>query len=446
MKLTIEKLSFGPAAIAHDESGRVIFVDGAVPDDTVEAEIYKEEKRCAFASVKEILEKGPHHVSAPCPLVDICGGCPWGNVVHEMQLQTKEQNVKDALIKNAHLDPAVVDELVAPITASKDPWGYRNKIELTFNRGAKKLQLGMHTLPPQNFVEVPQCPLLPKPYQDLPHKIRGALAYALGAEERPFHRIGIRASARTNNVEISLWGPPSPLNRNRVAQTLADATSATSIVRCLTKGTDKKRLVSKLEVLAGKGFWEEAFGPYRMRFSAPSFAQANTEGAEKLIQTLTHTLAGAPSSEEVPPNGTAFDLYAGAGTFSFPLAATFEEVEAVESSSYAVRDLRRNTKINGVENVFITGGDATKEFPDLAAPDCILVDPPRSGLTQNLIEKISDSGASTFTYISCNPQTLARDMARLAEINAYRPTSVHPFEMFAQTYHAETIAFFSRNS
>lgn len=439
MKLKIEKLSFGPAAIAHDTDGRIIFVDGAVPGDTVDAHIYKEEKRCAFASVGEIIEKGPYHAEAPCPLVGICGGCPWGNVSHKTQLEAKERNVRDALLKNAGLDPIFIEQIISPIKPVKNPWGYRNKIELSVKHDTGKLILGMHALPPHRFTAVSQCFLLPKPYQDLPNRIGGALAFALAAEEQPFRRISIRASARTRNLEVSLWGPPAALNRNRVARTLSDAIPATSIVRCLTKGIEKKRSVSKLEVLAGKGYWEERIDAYKLRFSAPSFAQANTESAEKLIEAVEDALQDK--------TGTAVDLFAGAGTFTLPLSARFAEVGTVESSGFAVRDLKRNAKLNRIDNLLITGGDAFKEFPTApSSPVCILVDPPRSGLTPQLIKKISGSMASALIYVSCNPQTLARDIKRFQDQRIFYPVHIQPFEMFGQTYHLETIAILSRKA
>ncbi len=555
MKLTIEKLSFGPGAIAHSEDGRTIFVAGGVPGDTVEASVYEEKKHVAFASIDTVLEEGPHHVSAPCPYVGKCGGCPWGNVSQELQRKAKVQNLRDALLRLARLDEATVDSVLRPLVELEKPWGYRNKIELSPDPTSARFALGMHGLNPLEFVPLMSCHLLPKPYQALPKKITGALSYALGtnatcgankskagplpyapgsnnpgrtnkinaganfyvmdatAPERidannpAMHigRVGIRASEKTGSLEIALWGAPGPLNRNRVADILREATGASSIVRCLTKGSSKERRVTKVEVLSGKGFWEEEIDHRRMRFSAPSFAQANTAGAQQLIRfvqkclmedsfneecfseecigaELQHSmeaslsdlpleaeahhpvdasLSKAPDAAEnssftasslaekgaLP--GNAFDLYAGAGTFTLPLAERCAFVSAVESSGFAVRDLRRNVESAHLDNVAIEGGDAAREFPHVTpgdAPDVILTDPPRAGLDKQVINAIAGAGAKMFIYVSCDIQTLARDIQRILATGAWNLVCVQPFEMFGQTYHTETIAVFKKAS
>lgn len=547
MKLTIEKLSFGPGAIAHSEDGRTIFVAGGVPGDTVEASIYDEKKHIAFASIDTVLEEGPHHVSAPCPYVGKCGGCPWGNVSQELQRRAKVQNLRDALLRLAQLDEATVDDVVRPLVELEKPWGYRNKIELSPDPTSARFALGMHGLNPLEFVPLTSCHLLPKPYQALPKKITGALSYALGANAacgankskadalsyapgsndpgrtnkinagansyamdataperidtnnpaRHISRVGIRASEKTGSLEIALWGAPGPLNRNRVADILREATGATSIVRCLTKGSMKERRVTKVEVLSGKGFWEEKVDHSRMRFSAPSFAQANTAGAERLIHFVQDLLkegrfsrecfgaelqhstdaslsdlhleaeahhpvdASLSEAADAAENSSfaasslaekdalpkdAFDLYAGAGTFTLPLAERCAFVSAVESSGFAVRDLRRNVESAHLDNVAIEGGDAAREFPHVTpgdAPDVILTDPPRAGLDKRVINAITAAGAKMFIYVSCDIQTLARDIQRILDTGAWNLVCVQPFEMFGQTYHTETIAVFN---
>lgn len=473
MRLTIEKLTFGPGALAHNEDGRTVFVAGGVPGDTVETSIYEEKKQVAFASIEKILEKGPNHVSTPCPYVGRCGGCPWGNVSQELQREAKVQNVRDALLRTAKLDEDVVDNALLPLVPLEKFWGYRNKIELSPDPTSTRFALGMRALNPSEFIPLASCHLLPKAYQTLPKKITGALSYALGANipgrmssDNPsthINRVGIRASERTGSLEIALWGSPGSLSRNRVASILSEATGATSIVRCLTKGSSKERRVIKVEVLSGKGFWEEKIDERRMRFSAPSFAQANTAGANKLIRFVRESLKeGRPSVDQSShetikaashrftnkASGDAFDLYAGAGTFTLPLAEHFASVWAVESSGFAVRDLRRNVESAHLGNITIHGGDAAREFPRLPsgeAPDVILTDPPRAGLDKHVVEAISAAGADTFIYVSCDIQTLARDIRRILTTRAWNLLYVQPFEMFGQTYHTETIAIFTKS-
>ena len=161
IQLKIDRLTYGPDAIARDEDGRAIFVQGAIPGDTVEAEIYEEGQRFAKAKTVRILEASPDRVKAPCPFVGICGGCPWGNIRYEAQLEAKRAHVVDALVRIGHIPQDRAEELVLPCAAPGDPWGYRNKVELAFARHGKRTIVGMHALD-GSVIKVPTCPLLQK--------------------------------------------------------------------------------------------------------------------------------------------------------------------------------------------------------------------------------------------------------------------------------------------
>jgi 23S rRNA (uracil1939-C5)-methyltransferase len=139
----------------------------------------------------------------------------------------------------------------------------------------------------------------------------------------------------------------------------------------------------------------------------------------------------------------AMDLYCGAGTFTLPLARRAAFVSAVESYGPAVRDLRRNLERANLENVDAQGGDAGREFPDTDA-DAIVVDPPRAGLAENVIRQLCEQPARAIAYVSCDPATLARDLARFEEIGTFAPTRITPVDLFPQTFHVETVVLMSR--
>lgn len=145
-----------------------------------------------------------------------------------------------------------------------------------------------------------------------------------------------------------------------------------------------------------------------------------------------------PREEDV-----AMDLYSGAGTFTLPLARRCDFVDAVESYGPAVRDLRRNLEEARLDNVDAVGGDAGREFPDDEA-DIIVVDPPRAGLAEDVVRQLSEQPARTIAYVSCDPATLARDLARFREIGAFDPVSVTPVDLFPQTFHVETVTKLQR--
>jgi 23S rRNA (uracil1939-C5)-methyltransferase len=204
----------------------------------------------------------------------------------------------------------------------------------------------------------------------------------------------------------------------------------------MTRGPEKARRIAGVERLSGTGSWHERILDEDMRLSAPSFFQVNTKGAEKLVELV---LAGlAPAEDDV-----AMDLYSGAGTFTLPLARRCSYVAAVESYGPAVRDLRRNLESSGLDDVDAVGGDADREFPDEDA-DVIVVDPPRAGLAPHVVEQLSATGARAIAYVSCDPATLARDLARFREAGTFEPVSVTPVDLFPQTFHVECVTILTR--
>lgn len=231
-----------------------------------------------------------------------------------------------------------------------------------------------------------------------------------------------------------MWTKPGGFPRSHVAKILQDSLKATSVVRVMAD-PGKARKIKGVEVLAGKGYWEEKLLGLQYKVSAPSFFQVNTEQAETLIKAVLEGLNVTGDSYQA-------DLYCGAGTFTLPLAEHAGEVFAVESQASSVRDLRRNLELNDLFAEVI-GGDSARELPELGELDGLVVDPPRSGLAPSVPADIAATGAKRFAYVSCNPSTWARDVARIEECG-YRLTRTTPVDLFPQTYHIETVSIFER--
>ena len=436
-RLTIERMGYGADAIAHDADGKTVFVSGGVTGDVVTACIVSDGASFSRARVDEVLEPSKLRVASACPFSSVCGGCPWASLSYPAQLEAKRSNVIDALTRIGHMDPARVDELVSACVEPGEPWGYRNKVELAFNREGKRSTLGMHTAGAQGIVRVDRCRLLDPAHSSLTKSVSGALTYLSNANSLDFERIGLRVSARTRDVEVALWTETGSFPRSQAARVLGDATKATSIVRVMTKGPSKARKVAGVECLSGTGSWTERVGDETMRLSAPSFFQVNTKGAEILIELVMDALD--PQEDEL-----AVDLYCGAGTFTLPLARRCDFVAAVEAYGPAVRDLRRNLEINKLDNVDVIGGDAVREFPDQDA-DVLVVDPPRAGLAPEAIDLIASTSARDVAYVSCDPATLARDLKRFVEEGTFSPVKITPVDLFPQTFHCETVVHLKRN-
>lgn len=436
LELSVERMSYGPDAIAHTPEGKTVFVRGGVPGDVALVSIDSDGSSFSKGHVVDVIDASADRVMPRCPYASLCGGCPWAQMAYPTQAAAKRAGVIDALTRIGHFPAEESERLVAACVSPSAPWGYRNKVELAFSRHAGRPVVGMHAPEGAGVVKVSSCMLLDKAYAGAVKSVAGAVSYLAGSCDLEFERIGIRASTRTRELEVSLWGAPGGFPRAHAAKIISDSTKATSIVRVMEKGPAKARRIAGVEALFGSGSWGEIVGSERMRVSAPSFFQVNTLGAEKLVELVMDALGPGEEDE-------AMDLYCGAGTFTLPLARRASFVSAVESYGPAVRDLRRNLESAGLDNVDAVGGDAKREFPDTDA-DLIVVDPPRAGLAEDVVRCLSDQPARSIAYVSCDPATLARDLARFVDMGSFRPMRITPVDLFPQTFHVENVALLSK--
>ena len=432
----IDSLAYGSSGVGRLASGKAVFVDGTVPGDTVAIELVSDGKSFARGKVVEVLEPAPDRVTPFCPYAGICGGCPWAQVSYEAQLKAKRANLVNSLVRIAKMDANRAEELTAECVPSKRRTGYRNKVELAVGRdGAGRIDLGFHQLASDKLITPDACPLAHDAIAKAPKALRGAIRFLNSRQDLGIFRVGIRHSLRTKSLEVALWTTPGPAPRAQIAKVVEDALRPTSIVRVLAE-EGKARKVKKVEVLHGAGSWEEELAGFRHRVSAPSFFQVNTAQAEKLI---TLALEGLPLEE----GDFVADLYSGVGSFTLPLAAAGCDVVAVESAGSSVRDLRRTADKYQMP-IEVLGGDSARELPTLGELDALVVDPPRAGLAQSVPADIAAAAPRRVAYISCDPATLARDLANFAQVG-YHPTSITPVDLFPQTYHVETVVLLARN-
>ena len=433
MKVTIDSLAYGGDGIATLDDGRTAFVAGSCPGDVVDIAILSDHGRYVKAIVEDVIQPSPERIDPPCPFFGTCGGCQWQHISYPAQLSAKQAALTDALQRIGRLDPPpVVDECIP----SPQQFGYRNKIELIAEDRSGRLDLGFTRAGTDEVISIPECMLLPKKLQKAPGSLQGALRYlsSRGRDLR-LQRVSLRVAANTGDIEVALWTEPGDFPRQIVADTLSEAVGATSVVRCLVKGAPKKRNVSGVEVLKGKGAWRERLAGRSMLASAPSFFQVNTPMAEELVGVvLEKATKGSPSE--------ALDLFCGAGTFTLPLAAEIDYVACVESSRYALKDLRRNLDAADL-HADVIAGDAAREISGLSEFDVVVIDPPRAGLSPQLARAITQMDLSRLIYVSCDPSTLARDAAILDE-GGLRMRGAKVLDLFPQTYHVETVAEFSR--
>ncbi len=318
------------------------------------------------------------------------------------------------------------------------------------------------------------CSIAHSKMQNAACALRGALRFVQGSSDFNIFRVGVRASGRTNSLQVAIWTDPGAIPRLKVARVIEDAMHPTSIVRVMAK-PGRARKIKGVEVLSGEGFWREELCAQSFLVSAPSFFQVNTLQAENMVRAVMGFLSAkddvelqefldrwredcscSPSEknnnnkkhkkrEDAPSllGLKVADLYSGVGTFSVPLATHGADVVAVESASSSVRDLRRNAD-NAQTYIDVLGGDAAREIKALKNIDALVVDPPRAGLDRSMSASIADAGPQKIVYVSCNPATLARDVSRL-ETSGYSLKAVLPIDMFPQTYHVECVSLLQKN-
>ena len=441
--ITIERMGYGAEAVGHLPDGKTVFVESGAPGDVASVGVVEDKPTFARARIAKLEQPGACRVMPKWAEPAASGAAPWQHIAYDAQLEAKRANVVAALARTGGFGDAAA-ELVEPCLPSKRQWGYRNKLELGAQWDAKgTFNLGFHQEGSPDVMQALSCPLAHDAIAKAPKALRGALRYLQGSDDLGIFRVGVRTSVRTRETEIALWTRPSGFPRAAAAKMLKSSLKATSVVRVIAD-PGKARKIKGLEVLDGKGCWQEQLLGARYVAHAPSFFQVNTAQAEKLMEQAIRMLGG--SVGEGGPEGLdgllVADLYAGCGTFGVAMARAGADVIAVESAASSVRDLRRNADENYVD-IDVIGGDAARELPELGGLDALVVDPPRAGLADGVPADIAAARPGRVVYVSCNPATWARDVRRFEDVG-YRLERVQPVDLFPQTYHVELVSCFVR--
>jgi 23S rRNA (uracil1939-C5)-methyltransferase len=437
LELSVDSLAFGGAGVARLD-GYVVFVQGGMPGDRVRAEVQKAKRAYAEARAVEILAPSPERVAprAEHP------GAPWQVLPYERQLQVKHAQVDDALRRIGRL----TDFELEPIVAAVQPWRYRNKLEYSFGTDADgRLVCGFHAPGRwEEIVELSDCLLASEPANAARERaVEWCRAQGLTAFDRRTHEgflrnLVVRESRRTGELQVRLVTSPGELDR---AGLVAAAGPVAGLLWTRSDSLAETTTEGETELLAGSDHLEEEIGGMRVRIASNAFFQTNTEMAERLYGLAI---------DYAQPTGTdrVYDLYCGIGTIGLMLAPRVAEVWGLELIEEAVADAIANARLNEVDNARFFAGDvrlALRELVQQAGrPDTLVVDPPRSGLSQKVVRRIIEAGPRRVVYVSCNPTTLAPNAAQLVEAG-YRLQRVRPVDMFPQTPHIECVALLERS-
>jgi 23S rRNA (uracil1939-C5)-methyltransferase len=419
VKLTIEKMIYGGEGLSRLPNGKAAFLPFVLPGEEVEATVTEEKSGFARAIVDEVLTPSANRIVPVCPYFASCGGCHYQHTDYVSQLEIKRSVLRETLRRTAKLDWQ--NEIV---THAAEPWNYRNRTRIKV-RGGQNFSAGYYRLASHDLLAVEQCPISSP-------AINRALAqlWQMGkAQQVPegVEEIEFFANHDDSRLLIEVFGQADAPVRWRFLQDLQAAIPEMSGAGFFSLDPGGPRLREKI----GETFLVYAASGKSFSVSLGSFFQTNRH----LVGELARTVAGDSEGK------TALDLYAGAGLFANHLAAGFERVIAVEASRESAADLESNAQKN------VTAVRTTAEqFLQKSAksrPDLVVMDPPRAGLGDRVTKLLATLQAPAVVYLSCDPATLARDLAVLIKAG-YRVEEIHLFDLFPQTFHIESMVRLAR--
>ncbi len=423
----VEKMVYGGDALAYHEGkprlerGKPVFVPFVLPGEVVEVFPVEESRKLIRALPGAVREAAGERIEAPCPYFGRCGGCQYQHLPYEKQVRLKGELLRETLRRLGRLDWK--DEIPAH---PSPPWNYRNRIQLKLAPHptlADTLAVGFYRAGSHALEPVEECPLSsPKLNQLIAVLNRLSRERAL---PRSLRGLEAFVDDRDHTLWLTLASPRLDYDRAALTEHLRTALDGLLSLRFLETSTGRSQT-------DGLGWIYSQAGPHRLRVSHGSFFQVNRHLAPLLPERVIENLEGK----------VALDLYAGVGLLARALAEKFPRVVAVESNPEVVADLEANLADleQDMEICVAPVLDFLRLHPEKC--DAVVLDPPPAGLERGVAEALTELAPPRLLYLSCDPATLARDLARLAP--AYRLTSLEFFDLFPQTFHIEALARLER--
>lgn len=430
MQLSIEKLIYGGDGLARlpaDEQGRgkAVFVPFVLEGERIEAILTEDKRAFARARSEGILDPSPHRVDPSCPYFPRCGGCHYQHASYQHQLHIKAAVLKENLRRIAKF------ELENELEVHSSPeWSYRNRTRLKVST-QPEFALGFYRHASHELLPVEQCPIS----SPLINRAIAAIwnAGRAGKIARDIREIEFFANAEDDQLLVSVDCEPQ-ITKDAAEKIVNDLRPV--LPEAVGMSAAKLGLHEQVQAhpIANSGAKDLTYKTQSCSFrvSGGAFFQVNRHLVDDLISIVTAGRSG----------NLALDLYAGVGLFSSVLARSFAQVTAVEASPTAHADLFYNSPSN-VQAIHAATDQFLQRSPGKLQPDLVVLDPPRAGLGEKVVQSLAKLGAKEITYVSCDPATLARDLAGLLAAG-YRVHEIHLVDLFPQTYHVETVVHLTR--
>ncbi|MBD8069946.1 23S rRNA (uracil(1939)-C(5))-methyltransferase RlmD [Bacillus sp. PS06] len=442
--LTIKRLGINGEGVGYFKK-QVVFVPGALPGEEVVVEATKIHPKFAEGKIKKIRKKSSHRVMPPCPIYEQCGGCQLQHLDYSQQLKEKRDIVVQAFEK--YMKSSVESLHIKETIGMENPWNYRNKSQFQVGLQKQKVIAGLYGIGSHSLIDIADCmvqhestnkvtQVVKKILQDLSISI-----YNERTRKGLVRTIVTRVGVQTGEVQVVLITSGKELPRKQVI--IEEITRRLPEVKSIVQNINghKTSLIfgDETKHIHGKEVIQETLGDLSFELSARAFFQLNPYQTVKLYDEVKEA-AQLTGKEKI------VDAYCGVGTIGLWLAQGAAELRGMDTIAESIEDAKKNAKRHHIKNATYVTGRAETWLPKWVKegwkPDIIVVDPPRTGCDQKLLETVLKVKPRKFIYVSCNPSTLAKDLKVLS--SQYKVEYVQPVDMFPHTAHVECVALMSR--
>jgi len=443
--VTIESYNSDGSGVAKLD-GLVIFVKGALRGETCKIRLLKVLRNVAYAKIVEIITPSPHRITPACENFGKCGGCDFMHMDYEEELELKKLRVEDALRRIGGFD---ID--VPPVVGCETLEGYRNKAIYAIGKADSRAAAGFYRERSHDIAPAPAAGCLIQ--ADVSRRAANAVTRWMDERNIPAYdekthtgavrRVFCRYAEATGEAQVVFETAEKNLPHldALVSGLLENCPETASIALNINKSRANTVMAGRFRVIWGEEHITDELCGLKFRLSPLSFYQINRTQAERLYRKASEFAA-------LTQDDLALDLYCGAGTITLLLAQSAGRVIGAEIVPAAIEDARRNAELNGVENAQFICADASLAAETLknsgTQPDVVVVDPPRRGLSPEVIRTIADMTPKRVVYVSCDPGTLARDLKEFRTLG-FSLKNAAPFDMFPRCKHIECCCLLQRD-
>lgn len=424
--------------------GLVVFIDSSLPGETVEVKIVKQTKSYATGNLINIIKPSAKRVEPFCPVFDKCGGCAVQHMSYESQLEFKKDTVEQNLKRLGGLENIKVHDTLG----MESPYKYRNKVQYPVSSEDNEIRIGFYENRSHNIIDSSRCDIQPLESNEVRDIIRnfckenGVSIYDEKSGKGLLRHVMVRNGFKTGELMVVLVinGQKLP-GSGLLAEILCRKYEKIKSIMLNVNTKNTNIILGDRNIcIYGQEYITDYIGNYQFRISPLSFFQVNPVQTEVLYRK-------ALEYASLTGNETVFDLYCGIGTISLFLSEKAKRVVGVEVVRDAIEDAGKNAALNNVANTEFIAGEAEVVIPRLyaegARADVVVLDPPRKGCDEALLNTLVEMQPKRIVYVSCNPATLARDLKYLSG-HGFEVQEVQPVDMFPWTGHCEAVCLLNR--